>query len=93
VLPYELEVTNVRNLARLWISSYLDKWASDPRAHQVWYVIGHDNLILPSRIVGLRKGLLATPHPEDAEYIFEKFFDEDYVALVGHLAQLQSFDD
>ena len=88
-----IEVINNINGARLWVSAYLATWDWMPNVHQLWFLVGSENIPLPPRIVSMREGHMQTPYPEDIECLFQHFFNEDFVSLIGEFAQLARFDE
>ena len=88
-----IEVTNNINGARLWVSTYLATWDWLPNVHQLWFVVGSENIPCPPKITSMREGTMQTPYPEDIEHLFQFFFDEDFLSLIGEFARLYAFDE
>jgi|GEM_PF-4569404 len=88
-----IEVTNNINGAKLWTSTYLATWDWMPDVHQLWFVVGSEHIPRPPKISSMREGYMQTPYPEDIEYLFQRFFAEDFLSLIGEFARLEPFDN
>ena len=88
-----IEVTNNVIVTRLWVSTYLATWDWLPNVQQLWFVVGSENIPCPPKIASMRGGSIQTPYPEDIEYLFQLFFDEDFLSLIGEFARLYPFDN
>ncbi len=88
-----IEITNNVNGARLWFFAFLGTWDFLPDFHQLCFVLESDNIPYPPKVESMREGRFQTPYPEDIEYLFKLFFDEDFLPLIGEFARLQPYGD